>query len=168
MKNWYFLVLVFSLAFGINAQVTKEIKGNLVDMKTSYDVEKVELSLTATKTGKVWTTNTNNDGEFTFKNIPLGDLEISIIDKDYRSEKFKFHTDSNHLQKYHFSTPFGVNLKVSWMFNWGDRTLYSNGKKIVKEHYWSHVTAKGILILYGLCLLLIFYYLFKSLSWVYI
>ena len=164
MKNWYFLVLVFSLAFGINAQVTKEIKGNLVDMKTSYDVEKVELSLTATKTGKVWTTNTNNDGEFTFKNIPLGDLEISIIDKDYRSEKFKFHTDSNHLQKYHFSTPFGVNLKVSWMFNWGDRTIYSNGKKIVKEHYWSHVTAKGILILYGLCLLLIFYYSLVQIS----
>ena len=164
MKNWYFLVLVFSLAFGINAQVTKEIKGNLVDMKTSYDVEKVELSLTATKTGKVWVTNTNNDGEFTFKNIPLGDLEISIIDKDYRSEKFKFHTDSNHLQKYHFSTPFGVNLKVSWMFNWGDRTIYSNGKKIVKEHYWSHVTAKGILILYGLCLLLIFYYSLVQIS----
>ena len=164
MKNWYFLVLVFSLAFGINAQVTKEIKGNLVDMKTSYDVEKVELTLTSKNTGKVWTTNTNNDGEFTFKNIPLGDLEISIIDKDYRSEKFKFHTDSNHLQKYHFSTPFGVNLKVSWMFNWGDRTIYSNGKKIVKEHYWSHVTAKGILILYGLCLLLIFYYSLVQIS----
>ena len=164
MKNWCFLVLVFSMVFGINAQVTKEIKGNLVDMKTSYDVEKVELSLTATKTGKVWVTNTNNDGEFTFKNIPLGDLEISIIDKDYRSEKFKFHTDSNHLQKYHFSTPFGVNLKVSWMFNWGDRTIYSNGKKIVKEHYWSHVTAKGILILYGLCLLLIFYYSLVQIS----
>lgn len=164
MKNWWFLVLVFSLNFGINAQVTKEIKGNLVDMKTSYDVEKVELSLTSKKTGKVWVTNTNNDGEFTFKNIPLGDLEISIIDKDYRSEKFKFHTDSNHLQKYHFSTPFGVNLKVSWMFNWGDRTIYSNGKKIVKEHYWSHVTAKGILVLYGLCLLLIFYYSLVQIS----
>ena len=105
MKNWCFLVLVFSLNFGLNAQVTREIKGNLVDMKTSYDVEKVELTLTSKNTGKVWTTNTNNDGEFTFKNIPLGDLEISIIDKDYRSEKFKFHTDSNHLQKYHFSTP---------------------------------------------------------------
>ena len=47
MKNWCFLVLVFSMVFGINAQVTKEIKGNLVDMKTSYDVEKVELSLTS-------------------------------------------------------------------------------------------------------------------------
>jgi cellulose synthase/poly-beta-1,6-N-acetylglucosamine synthase-like glycosyltransferase len=152
------------MVFGINAQVTKEIKGNLVDMKTSYDVEKVELSLTSKKTGKVWTTNTNNDGEFTFKNIPLGELEIRITDKDYRFEKFNFQTDSNHLQKYQFSTPFGVNLKVSWMFNWGDRTIYSNGKKIVKEHYWSHVTAKGILILYGLCLLLIFYYSLVQIS----
>ena len=164
MKNWCFLVLVFSMVFGINAQVTKEIKGNLVDMKTSYDVEKVELSLTSKKTGKVWTTNTNNDGEFTFKNIPLGELEIRITDQDYRFEKFNFQTDSNHLQKYQFSTPFGVNLKVSWMFNWGDRTIYSNGKKIVKEHYWSHVTAKGILILYGLCLLLIFYYSLVQIS----
>ena len=164
MKNWCFLVLVFSMVFGINAQVTKEIKGNLVDMKTSYDVEKVELSLTSKKTGKVWTTNTNNDGEFTFKNIPLGELEIRITDKDYRFEKFNFQTDSNHLQKYQFSTPFGVNLKVSWMFNWGDRTIYSNGKKIVKEHYWSHVTAKGILVLYGLCLLLIFYYSLVQIS----
>jgi cellulose synthase/poly-beta-1,6-N-acetylglucosamine synthase-like glycosyltransferase len=50
------------------------------------------------------------------------------------------------------------------MFNWGDRTLYSNGKKIVKEHYWSHVTAKGILVLYGLCLLLIFYYSLVQIS----
>ena len=164
MKNWCFLVLVFSLNFGLNAQVTREIKGNLVDMKTSYDVEKVELSLTSKKTGKVWTTNTNNDGEFTFKNIPLGELEIRITDQDYRFEKFNFQTDSNHLQKYQFSTPFGVNLKVSWMFNWGDRTIYSNGKKIVKEHYWSHVTAKGILILYGLCLLLIFYYSLVQIS----
>ena len=164
MKNWCFLVLVFSLNFGLNAQVTREIKGNLVDMKTSYDVEKVELSLTSKKTGKVWTTNTNNDGEFTFKNIPLGELEIRITDKDYRFEKFNFQTDSNHLQKYQFSTPFGVNLKVSWMFNWGDRTIYSNGKKIVKEHYWSHVTAKGILVLYGLCLLLIFYYSLVQIS----
>ena len=81
MKNWWFLVLVFSLYFGLNAQVTKEIKGNLVDMKTSYDVEEVELSLTSKKTGKVWITETNNDGEFTFKNIPEN-IKQSFIDNN--------------------------------------------------------------------------------------
>ena len=127
-------------------------------MKTNYDVEDVEISLTAKEKGKVWVTRTNDNGEFTFRNIPLGKLEISIIDKDYRFEKFKFETNAKHLKSYDFSVPFGINLKVSWMFNWGDRTVYSNGKKIIKEHYWSHLTAKVILVLYGLCLFLIFYY----------
>jgi cellulose synthase/poly-beta-1,6-N-acetylglucosamine synthase-like glycosyltransferase len=158
MKNWYFFVN------GLSAQGTKEIKGQLVDMKTGYDVEDVEISLTAKKTGQVWITRTNDDGVFTFRNIPLGNLELSIIDKNYRPEKFKFETNLKHLEKYNFSEPFGVNLKVSWMFNWGDRTIYSNGKKIIKEHYWSHITAKGILVLYGLCLFLIFYYSVVQLS----
>ena len=158
MKNWCFFAVFYFFLNGLSAQGTKEINGQLVDMKTSYDVEDVEISLTAKKTGQVWITRTNDDGVFTFRNIPLGNLELSIIDKNYRPEKFKFETNLKHLEKYNFSEPFGVNLKVSWMFNWGDRTIYSNGKKIIKEHYWSHITAKGILVLYGLCLFLIFYY----------
>jgi cellulose synthase/poly-beta-1,6-N-acetylglucosamine synthase-like glycosyltransferase len=164
MKNWCFFAVFFCFVNGLSAQVTKEIKGQLVDMKTNYDVEDVEISLTAKANGKVWLTRTNDNGEFTFRNIPLGKLEISITDKDYRFEKFKFETNAKHLKSYDFSVPFGVNLKVSWMFNWGDRTVYSNGKKIVKEHYWSHLTAKGILVLYGLCLFLIFYYSVVQLS----
>ena len=158
MKNWCFFAVFYFFLNGLSAQVTKEIKGQLVDMKTNYDVEDVEISLTAKEKGKVWVTRTNDNGEFTFRNIPLGKLEISIIDKDYRFEKFKFETNAKHLKSYDFSVPFGINLKVSWMFNWGDRTVYSNGKKIIKEHYWSHLTAKVILVLYGLCLFLIFYY----------
>ena len=164
MKNWCFFAVFFCFVNGLSAQVTKEIKGQLVDMKTNYDVEDVEISLTAKEKGKVWVTRTNDNGEFTFRNIPLGKLEISIIDKDYRFEKFKFETNAKHLKSYDFSVPFGINLKVSWMFNWGDRTVYSNGKKIIKEHYWSHLTAKVILVLYGLCLFLIFYYSVVQLS----
>ncbi|NBV67188.1 MAG: glycosyltransferase [Flavobacteriia bacterium] len=44
------------------------------------------------------------------------------------------------------------------MFNWGDRTVYKNGKKIIQEHYYSHLTAKIVLIIYGVCLVLIFFY----------
>lgn len=154
-------LLVFAIIFlfnGISAQVSKEIKGSLIDMKTKDEADKVEVQLLSIKTGKNWTTSTNDKGEFLFKNIPLGKLELKIIDRDYRSEKFGFETDSNHLKKFHFSEPFGVRLKVSWLFNWGDRTVVVKGKTIIKEHYWSHLTAKIILFLYAFCLFLIFYY----------
>lgn len=154
-------LLVFAIIFignGISAQVSKEIKGSLIDMKTKDEADKVEVQLLSIKTGKSWTTSTNDKGEFLFKNIPLGKLELKIIDRDYRSEKFGFETDSNHLKKFHFSEPFGVRLKVSWLFNWGDRTIVVKGKTIIKEHYWSHLTAKIILFLYAFCLFLIFYY----------
>ena len=154
-------LLVFAIIFlfnGISAQVSKEIKGSLIDMKTKGEAEKVDVQLLSIKTGKSWTTSTNDKGEFLFKNIPLGKLELKIIDRDYRSEKFGFETDSNHLKKFHFSEPFGVRLKVSWLFNWGDRTVVVKGKTIIKEHYWSHLTAKIILFLYAFCLFLIFYY----------
>ena len=155
------ILLVFAIIFltnGISAQVSKEIKGSLIDMKTKGEAEKVEVQLLSIKTRKSWTTSTNDKGEFLFKNIPLGKLELKIIDRDYRSEKFGFETDSNHLKKFHFSEPFGVRLKVSWLFNWGDRTVVVKGKTIIKEHYWSHLTAKIILFLYAFCLFLIFYY----------
>ena len=155
------ILLVFAIIFltnGISAQVSKEIKGSLIDMKTKDEADKVEVQLLSIKTGKSWTTSTNDKGEFLFKNIPLGKLELKIIDRDYRSEKFGFETDSNHLKKFHFSEPFGVRLKVSWLFNWGDRTVVVKGKTIIKEHYWSHLTAKIILFLYAFCLFLIFYY----------
>ena len=155
------ILLVFAIIFltnGISAQVSKEIKGSLIDMKTKGEAEKVEVQLLSVQSGKSWTTSTNDNGEFLFKNIPLGKLELKIIDRDYRSEKFSFETDSNHLKKYHFSEPFGVRLKVSWLFNWGDRTVVVKGKTIIKEHYWSHLTAKIILFLYAFCLFLIFYY----------
>ena len=158
MKKALFVFAIIFLFNGISAQVSKEIKGSLIDMKTKDEADKVEVQLLSIKTGKSWTTSTNDNGEFLFKNIPLGKLELKIIDRDYRSEKFGFETDSNHLKKFHFSEPFGVRLKVSWLFNWGDRTVVVKGKTIIKEHYWSHLTAKIILFLYAFCLFLIFYY----------
>ena len=158
MKKALFVFAIIFLFNGISAQVSKEIKGSLIDMKTKGEAEKVDVQLLFLKTGKSWTTSTNENGEFLFKNIPLGKLELKIIDRDYRSEKFGFETDSNHLKKFHFSEPFGVRLKVSWLFNWGDRTVVVKGKTIIKEHYWSHLTAKIILFLYAFCLFLIFYY----------
>ena len=78
------------------------------------------------------------------------------VDKDYENKTLNsFTLKEEHANNYTFDEkrPFNVSLKVTWMFNWGDW----NGK----EHYWSHLLAKIILSIYGICLLLIFNFVFK-------
>ena len=102
---------------------------------------------------------TDEEGNFYFYKIPIGKCSLSVIDEDYRAETFLFETNKANLKSYNFSEPFKVNLKVSWMFNWGDRTItLKSGKKYVQEHYWSHLLAKIVLGIYTACLILIFYY----------
>ncbi|MCF8201497.1 MAG: glycosyltransferase [Crocinitomicaceae bacterium] len=167
MKN-SLLLLVFglSMAFTTHASkdlaipVSKKIEGFLVDFKTKSDVEEVEVQLKSAVTGKVYTTETDENGKFTFRNVPIGKSTIKLIDKDYRATVLKvFETNAKeHLVHYTFSQtqPFSAQLKVSWLFNWGD---YQG-----KEHYWSHMVARIILVIYGLCLVLIFFYSVIQLS----
>ncbi len=167
MKN-SLLLLVFglSMAFTTHASkdlaipVSKKIEGFLVDFKTKSDVEEVEVQLKSAVTGKVYTTETDENGKFTFRNVPIGKSTIKLIDKDYRAAVLKvFETNAKeHLVHYTFSQtqPFSAQLKVSWLFNWGD---YQG-----KEHYWSHMVARIILVIYGLCLVLIFFYSVIQLS----
>jgi cellulose synthase/poly-beta-1,6-N-acetylglucosamine synthase-like glycosyltransferase len=158
MKNVFLAFFVF--VFGVsNAQVSKIVEGYLDDYKTKGDAEKVDVTLKSLKSGKVFKARTDENGRFVFKNIPIGKCELNIVDRDYRSETFNFETTEDHLEHFTFGQPFFVSLKVSWLFNWGDSTVtLKSGKKYVQEHFWSHLTAKIILSLYGLCLLLIFYY----------
>jgi cellulose synthase/poly-beta-1,6-N-acetylglucosamine synthase-like glycosyltransferase len=167
MKN-SLLLLVFglSMAFTTHASkdlaipVSKKIEGFLVDFKTKSEVEEVEVQLKSAVTGKVYTTETDENGKFTFRNVPIGKSTIKLIDKDYRATVLKvFETNAKeHLVHYTFSQtqPFSAQLKVSWLFNWGD---YQG-----KEHYWSHMVARIILVIYGLCLVLIFFYSVIQLS----
>lgn len=167
MKN-SLLLLVFGLSMAFTTQaskdlaipVSKKIEGFLVDFKTKSDVEEVEVQLKSAVTGKVYTTETDENGKFTFRNVPIGKSTIKLIDKDYRPSVLKvFETNAKeHLIHYTFSQtqPFSAQLKVSWLFNWGD---YQG-----KEHYWSHMLARVILVIYGLCLVLIFFYSIIQLS----
>ena len=169
--NIYFHKIIFSCFFllfvgQINAKVVlpskdicKVIKGQLTDFRTKNDAEEVEINLKSLVTGKIYSTETDEEGNFYFYNIPLGKCSLRIVDKDYRAESFAFETNQDHLKNFTFSEPFKVNLKVSWLFNWGDRTIMlKSGKKYVQEHYWSHLSAKIILGIYSACLILIFYY----------
>ena len=167
MKN-SLLLLVFGLSMAFTTQaskdlaipVSKKIEGFLVDFKTKSEVEEVEVELTSLVTGKVYTAETDENGKFTFRNVPIGKSTIKLIDKDYRPSVLKvFETNAKeHLIHYTFSQtqPFSAQLKVSWLFNWGD---YQG-----KEHYWSHIVARVILVIYGLCLVLIFFYSVIQLS----
>jgi cellulose synthase/poly-beta-1,6-N-acetylglucosamine synthase-like glycosyltransferase len=166
MKN-SLLLLFFGLviAFSSHAHkdlaipVSKKIEGFLVDFKTKSEVEEVEVQLKSAVTGKVYTAETDENGKFTFRNVPIGKSTIKLIDKDYRAAVLKvFETNEKHLIHYTFSEtdPFKAQLKVSWLFNWGD---YQG-----KEHYWSHMVARIILVIYGLCLVLIFFYSVIQLS----
>lgn len=165
-------IALFSLFFEASASTlslkTQEIKGYLVDFKTRSGVDKVQVELISLKSGKRFTTE-SNDGMFIFKHVPIGKNLLLLTDKDYLSDTLAiFETNSKeHLIHYTFSEdePFSARLKVTWFFNWGDRTVtLSNGKTYVKEHYWSHLLAKIILVVYGFCLIMIFYYSVVQLS----
>ncbi|MEY3075695.1 MAG: hypothetical protein RJB25_1339 [Bacteroidota bacterium] len=140
--------------------VSKKIEGFLVDYKTKSEVDEVAVQLKSLVTGKVYLAETDDNGKFTFRNVPIGKSKLRLIGKDYRATTLKvFETnEKEHLIHYTFSKsdPFTAQLKVSWMFNWGD---YQG-----KEHYWSHMAARVILVIYGLCLLLIFFYSVIQLS----
>jgi cellulose synthase/poly-beta-1,6-N-acetylglucosamine synthase-like glycosyltransferase len=140
--------------------VSKKIEGFLVDYKTKSEVDEVAVQLKSLVTGKVYLAETDDNGKFTFRNVPIGKSKLRLIDKDYRATTLKvFETnEKEHLIHYTFSKsePFTAQLKVSWMFNWGD---YQG-----KEHYWSHMAARIILVIYGLCLVLIFFYSVIQLS----
>ena len=148
-------VIISALSFG----QTRLVTGKFVDQKTLRPIEEMELSILNLETNEVYTTETNEDGIFEFNNIPFGKNELIISDKDYTKQTYEleldpeFHADN---YTYNMEQPFTASLKVSWFFNWGDTET--------QEHYWSHFTAKIILFIYGLCLVLIFFYSVLQLS----
>jgi cellulose synthase/poly-beta-1,6-N-acetylglucosamine synthase-like glycosyltransferase len=137
-----FLGLIFN-SFAKNVPI---VSGVVSDQKTEWTCEEVKLLIKHIETQKVFYSETDDDGKFSFKNVPEGDYFLKIIDKDYVNKKFKFTVANNYKPDLNFM----IALKVSWMFNWGDRGIV--------EHYWSHLLGKIILIAYLFCLILVFFY----------
>jgi cellulose synthase/poly-beta-1,6-N-acetylglucosamine synthase-like glycosyltransferase len=165
MSRIYLVVFTLLFSFALQAQVSKIVTGKLIDQKTKYAVEEVALELKNTATKATFVSETDDDGKFAFKNIPLGNYELHVTDKDYNDIAQKVVLTEDHLSNFTFGTPITVGLKVSWLFNWGDRKIKTkSGKIYVQEHFWSHLLGKIILGLYGLCLLLVFFYSVLQLS----
>lgn len=163
------VVLLVTAVFSFNSFAqTKLVKGKFVDQRTKRPIAEMELTIRNKQTGKTVVTETNDEGIFEFKNVPFGKSELIISDKDYTKQTYPLelladvHADN---YTYNMEDPFTASLKVSWMFNWGDRQVKNKaGKEVIQEHYWSHFTGKVVLVLYGLCLFLIFIYSVLQLS----
>jgi cellulose synthase/poly-beta-1,6-N-acetylglucosamine synthase-like glycosyltransferase len=163
------VVLLVTAVFSFNSIAqTKLVKGKFVDQRTKRPIAEMELTIRNKQTGKTVVTETNDEGIFEFKNVPFGKNELIISDKDYTKQTYPLelladvHADN---YTYNMEDPFTASLKVSWMFNWGDRQVKNKvGKEVIQEHYWSHFTGKVVLVLYGLCLFLIFIYSVLQLS----
>lgn len=158
-------ILVGFVVFG----QTKLVRGKFVDQRTKRPIEEMEVTLKNMATGKTYTIETDDNGIFEFRNIPFGENRLSVTDEDYTPQicDTLILNPNEHKESYNYSQeePFTASLKVSWMFNWGDRKMEdADGKPYVKEHYWSHLTGKIILTIYGLCLLLVFFYSVLQLS----
>lgn len=151
-----FIALVTTSSFAaFNPAVKRNVQGFITDQRTGNDAEEVELTLKNKNTGKSYTVKSDDNGFFKFDQIPSDTYTLTVSDKDYEKKSFDVSVDSDHSGDYNL-TQFEVSLKVTWMFNWGDW----NGR----EHYWSHFTAKVILVIYGGCLVLVFIYSILQLS----
>ena len=155
MLRFILVLLVVITTITAKAQVSKLVEGKLFDQQTEREVDEVKLSIQNDKTKKIYTNETDDSGYFKFNNIPFGKYHIIITDKDYEKVSYSFELTEQHKEHFTF-TAFPIRLKVSWMFNWGD--AYG------KEHFWSHLFAKIILVIYALCLVLIFFYSVLQLS----
>lgn len=158
MTRYYLVVFLSVVSLAVFGQRFEKVTGIIKDQKTENPVEKVGIKLTTTDSVTVAKAETDENGVYVFKNIPVGKYLLIVDDKDYENKGFPADLKAEQAAKsdtYTFS-PFMVSLKVSWLFNWGD-----SGKQ---EHYWSHFTAKIILIIYAACLVLVFFYSVLQLS----
>ena len=148
----FLLVLATSFGFG---QTCKLLTGTLLDEKTERAADEVELKIISADSTQIFEAESDGDGVFKFRNVPLGKYILVISDRDYTKKSFEITLNNDHTELY-TSDPFFISRKVSWMFNWGDA--------FGVEHYWSHFVGKVILIAYGFCLILVFFYSVLQLS----
>jgi cellulose synthase/poly-beta-1,6-N-acetylglucosamine synthase-like glycosyltransferase len=160
------LLVLFCAVFTLSAfgQIKRDVSGYYQDTRTKGPSEEVPVQLVNKETGKTYNAITDENGKFLFKDVALikdADttlFELSVSNKKYKQETFLVKIDSDHTNEYKMSEkdPFKTSTKVTWMFDWGTW----NGK----ENYWSHFTAKAVLVVYGFCLVLVFIYSLLQLS----
>ncbi len=144
-------VLMALTSFGQNV---KFVKGSIIDSKTEQPLKNVKMQLVLSDS-TTRDAETDDNGVYTFKNIPLGRHKIRVNDKTYHTAIYTIELIEKDLNGY-TQSQIEIGRKVSWLLDWGD--AYG------QEHYWSHWLSKVIVILYFFCLLLILFYSILQLS----
>ena len=111
MSRIYLVAFSLLFSFALQAQVSKIVTGKLIDQKTKYAVEEVSLALKNTATKATFVSETDDDGKFAFKNIPLGNYELHVTDKDYNDIVQKVELNEDHLSNFTFPNVM-VNTKL--------------------------------------------------------
>ncbi len=151
---FFFLLVSTSNVFSQenNSTVISSLSGFVENERTNRAEDDILIKARNLSDGTIYKARTNDDGIFTFKNIPAGKYLLETEKDNFFTKSFEFEVTPTHSPNLNFT----VVQEVSWMFNWGD--AYG------KEHYWSHFTAKVLLILYGAGLVLVFFYSVLQLS----
>jgi cellulose synthase/poly-beta-1,6-N-acetylglucosamine synthase-like glycosyltransferase len=163
MTRHFLVCVAFLLSFAAFGQKISTVQGTIIDETTKDGVEKVELEIRSPE-GKAFTSETDANGYFRLTDVPVGKYKLRITDKDYRGKAFDVEFLAEQAPTYTLDT-FGISRNVTWMFNWGKtvETYDKKGERII-SHPTSHLVAKIILIVYGTCLVLIFFYSVLQLS----
>lgn len=157
MTRIYLVFLTFFIAISGHTQSIRNLSGTVKDEKTKSAVRKLPIVITSLDSTSNFraTIDTDSKGVFTFPSVPAGHYELIVDDADYQYKKFKFEVTPEHRPDLNFN----VNLNVSWLFNWGKTVRHVDEfGNVVTEHPTSHFVARIALIIYGLCLVLIFFY----------
>lgn len=140
----------------MQSQEAKFVRGTVADIKSKNPAGKVNLIIHNEDSTAVYKAVTNSKGEFSFKDIAYGEYDLVIKDRVYNEIVIPFKLTEVHKEKGYTFDNFDISRKVAWMFDWGDY----NGT----EHYWSHITAKVVMVIYFICLVLILFYAILQLS----
>lgn len=161
-RNFFATLLMIGWVAFASAQTfeTKRVEGTLVDMVTEKPLRKVQLVIKNVETQDSFLSTTNKEGLFVFTEVPFGKYEFTVQDELYKKDStFHFELTEEHASLFKFSDPIQATQKVAWIFNWGDKEMAdAAGNVYIKEHYYSHLVARIIMWIYGLCLLFIFLY----------
>lgn len=140
-----------------SAENIKSLEGQVVDMNTDRGMKNVPVHIQLIESNETYDTTVISDrkGHYSFANIPAGKYLLIVDDKEFQYKKFNFEVTPTHTPDMEFE----LARNVSWMFDWGKviRKEMPDGN-VVYEHPTSHLVAKIMLIIYGLCLFLIFFY----------
>ena len=95
LKFLFSSILLLSVFF-CGAQVAPDFGGTILDQRTNRVVEEMELTVEHIETHKKFVTETNEDGKFTLKKLPVGNYQLAVTDKEYVKEPFNFEVTETH------------------------------------------------------------------------